>query len=96
MTLPFGLWGLAESTFDWGSFAAVFVLGVVGTGLAFALMGTLVGRVGAHRATFITYLVPVVSLVLGVVFRDDEVTALAIVGIGLVITGALLASRREA
>jgi drug/metabolite transporter (DMT)-like permease len=95
-TLPFGLWGLGKSTFGWGSFAAIAVLGIVGTGLAFALMGTLVGRVGAHRATFITYLVPVVSLLLGVIFRDDEVTALAIVGIGLVLSGALLASRREA
>lgn len=93
--VPFGLWGLRTSEFDWGSLAAITVLGVVGTGLAFALMGTLVGRVGAHRATFITYLVPVVSLFLGVVFRDDEVTGLALVGVALVISGAVLASRRE-
>jgi drug/metabolite transporter (DMT)-like permease len=95
-TVPFGLWGLRTSEFDLGSAVAVAVLGVVGTGLAFALMGTLVGRVGAHRATFITYLVPVVSLFLGVAFRDDEVTALALVGVVLVIAGALLASRSEA
>ena len=38
------------------------MLGVVGTGLAFALMATLVGRVGSTRASFITYLIPVVSL----------------------------------
>lgn len=95
-TVPFGLWGLRTSEFDLGSSAAVALLGVVGTGLAFALMGTLVGRVGAHRATFITYLVPVVSLFLGVAFRADEVTALALVGVVLVIAGALLASRSEA
>lgn len=95
-TAPFGLWGLARSDFGWGALAATAVLGVVGTGLAFALMGTLVGRVGAHRATFITYLVPVVSLLLGVAFRDDEVTAVALVGVVLVIAGALLASRQEA
>jgi drug/metabolite transporter (DMT)-like permease len=94
-TMPFGLWGLVRSDFGWGSLAATSVLGVVGTGLAFALMGTLVGRVGAHRATFITYLVPVVSLFLGVAFRDDEVTALALVGVVLVIAGAVLASRAE-
>lgn len=95
-TVPFGLWGLRTSQFGWGSLAAVAVLGVVGTGLAFALMGTLVGRVGAHRATFITYLVPVVSLFLGVAFRDDEVTAVSLLGVLLVISGALLASRQEA
>ncbi|MGB0113352.1 MAG: EamA/RhaT family transporter, partial [Ilumatobacteraceae bacterium] len=43
---------------------------------------------------FITYLVPVVALVLGVVFRGDEVFVLELVGVAFVITGALLASRR--
>ncbi len=58
-------------------------------------MGTLVSRVGSTRASFITYLIPVVALVLGVAFRDDEVTPLALVGVAMVIAGALLASRRE-
>ena len=75
---------------------AVAVLGVLGTGIAFALMGTLVGRVGSTRASFITYLIPVVALVLGVVFRGDEVFALELVGVVFVIGGALLASRRTA
>ena len=94
-TAPFGLWGLAHSDFGWGSAAATAVLGIVGTGLAFALMGTLVGRVGGPRASFITYLIPVVSLFLGAVFRDDEVSLLALLGVVLVVGGALLASRRE-
>jgi drug/metabolite transporter (DMT)-like permease len=72
------------------------VLAVAGTGLAFVLMATLVGRVGGPRASFITYLIPVISLGLGVSLRDDHVTALAIVGALLVIAGAFLASRREA
>ena len=46
-TLPFGLVGLWDSRFELGPIAAVCVLGLVGTGLAFLLMGTLVGRVGA-------------------------------------------------
>lgn len=95
-TAPFGLWGLARSDFGWSSLVAVSVLGVVGTGIAFALMGNLIGRVGAHRATFITFVTPVVSLFLGVMFRDDKVTSMALVGVGLVIGGALVASRREA
>jgi drug/metabolite transporter (DMT)-like permease len=95
-TLPFGLAGLPDSDFEWGPIAAISVLGLVGTGLAFLLMGSLVGRVGATRATFITYLMPAVSLALGVVFQDDHVAALALVGVALVIAGAILASRREA
>ena len=72
---------------------AVLVLGVFGTGIAFAIMGSLVGRIGSTRASFITYLIPVVSLALGIAFRDDSVAALAVAGIVLVIAGALLASR---
>jgi drug/metabolite transporter (DMT)-like permease len=58
-------------------------------------MGNLVARVGSSRASFATYLIPVVALILGVVFRDETVHVLSVIGIGLVIAGALLASRRE-
>jgi drug/metabolite transporter (DMT)-like permease len=58
-------------------------------------MGSLVGSVGPTRSTFITYLIPVVALVLGVVFRDETVSPIAVAGSLLVIGGAVLASRRE-
>jgi drug/metabolite transporter (DMT)-like permease len=54
-----------------------------------------VSRVGPTRASFITYLIPGVSLVLGVVFKDDHVAALAVGGVALVIVGAMLAGRQE-
>ena len=94
-TLPFGLWDIGDAELEIGPLAAVLVLGVLGTGVAFALMGSLVGRVGSTRASFITYLIPVVSLGLGTAFRGDSVAPLAIGGIGLVIVGALLASRAQ-
>jgi drug/metabolite transporter (DMT)-like permease len=58
-------------------------------------MATLVGRVGGPRATFITYLIPGVSLVLGAVFLGETVTALALVGVAVILAGAGMASRRE-
>jgi drug/metabolite transporter (DMT)-like permease len=93
-TAPYGLWQIGDASWEAGSVLAVVVLGVVGTGIAFAFMGSLVGRVGSTRASFITYLIPVVALVLGVTFRGDDVVAIEIVGIGFVIVGALFASRR--
>jgi drug/metabolite transporter (DMT)-like permease len=95
-TAPLGLAAIPASSFAWDSFLAVATAGVLGTGLAFVIMGSLVGRVGSTRASFITYVIPVVALILGVVFRNDQVTIVAMVGVGLVILGALLASRREA
>jgi drug/metabolite transporter (DMT)-like permease len=95
-TAPYGLWQIGDARWELGPIIAVVVLGVVGTGIAFALMGTLVGRVGSTRASFITYLIPVVALGLGVAFRDDEVFLLELVGVTFVIGGAVLASRRTA
>ncbi|GIU93314.1 MAG: hypothetical conserved integral membrane protein [Acidimicrobiia bacterium] len=94
-TAPLGLTGLQSSRFEWGPVLAVSVAGLVGTGLAFVLMATLVGRVGSTRASFITYLIPVVALFLGVTLRGDEVTPVALLGVVLVVAGALAASRPE-
>ena len=94
-TLPFAVADVGASRFAWGPFAAIAFAGVVGTGAAFVIMATLVGRVGSTRASFITYLIPVVALALGVAFRGDRVSGLAVVGVVLVIAGALLASRRD-
>ena len=71
----------------------MFVLGAVGTGFAFIAAGTLMGRVGATRGSVLAYLIPVVALVLGVVFRDETVAAISLVGLVLVLVGAFLCSR---
>lgn len=94
-TLPFGIASVPDSRVELAPLVSVLVLGVLGTGVAYLLMGTLVARVGPTRASFITYLIPGVSLVLGVVVKDDHVAALAVGGVGLVIVGAMLASRQE-
>lgn len=95
LVTPFGVVGLPASDFAWSSLAACLAVGVLGTGLAFVLIGTLTGSVGPTRASFITYLIPVVALLLGVAFRGDAVSAVAVAGVLAVILGALLASRRE-
>ena len=95
MTAPVGILGFRGSTFDWGATAAVAALGVFGTGVAFVAMSTLLGRVGAARGSIAIYFVPVISLVAGVVFRDEHVAALSIAGMVLVIVGAAITSRTE-
>jgi drug/metabolite transporter (DMT)-like permease len=95
LVAPYGIYGLLRSGFAWPSIIALMALGFLGTGLAYILMGGLAGSVGPTRASFITYLVPVVALVLGVVFREEIVAPVAIIGSLLVIIGAILASRRE-
>jgi drug/metabolite transporter (DMT)-like permease len=95
LVIPYGAFGAANSTFSWASFTATAAVGVLGTGLGLVLMGSLIGSVGPTRATFITYIIPVVALVLGIVFRGEVISPIAIAGVALVIAGAAFASRRE-
>lgn len=92
---PFAAAGISDSAWSWTSAWAMVALGVLGTGLAFPAMTTLVGRVGGPRGSVAIYLVPVIAIILGVIVRDEQVAPLAILGTALVIAGAWLTSRRE-
>ncbi len=84
-----------ESTPQVGAWLALVVLGVLGTGLAFVLAGNLAGRVGGARASIITYLIPPWSIMIGVLFLDETVAVVALVGTAVVLCGAFLATRRD-
>jgi drug/metabolite transporter (DMT)-like permease len=96
LVVPFGLWSLPGSRLAWGPVLAMLPLGLLGTGLAFVLMTILVGRVGGPRGAVATYFIPVVAIALGVVFLDERVAPVALLGTALVLVGAWLTSRREA
>ena len=93
LTLPYGIVGLPDSTFAWDSLIACMLVGAGGTGIAFVFAANLSGRVGAVRASLVTYVIPIISIVLGVLFRDETVTVAAIIGTGVVLLGASLSSR---
>ena len=95
LTAPYALVGVGDSSWEIRPVLATVVLGVFGTGLAFAAMGTLIGRVGATRASISTYLMPIVSVSLGAALLDESVHPAAVVGTLLVLLGAWLVSRAE-
>lgn len=92
---PVGLAQIRGSGWAWNSALAMIPLGVLGTGLAFFLMTTLVGRVGGTRGSIAIYFVPIVAITLGVVVRGEVVEPIALVGAVLVLVGAWVTSRRE-
>jgi drug/metabolite transporter (DMT)-like permease len=95
VVLPFGVAGIPGSRWAWPSALAMLVLGVFGTGLAYVASSTLLGRAGSTRGPVQIYFIPVVALALGVGVRGEEVQPIALAGIGLVLVGAWLTSRRE-
>jgi drug/metabolite transporter (DMT)-like permease len=96
IVLPFGIAGIPGSQFAWSSALAMLALGIFGTGLAFIAMAVLVGRAGATRGAVAIYFIPVVALVLGVAVRGESVEPVSLVGVALILVGAILTSRREA
>ena len=95
LVTPYALVDLGDNEWQTSAVLALVTVGCVGTGLAYWIMTALVGRVGSIRASFITYLIPVVSLLLGVWLRDDTITGLALIGTPITIVGAFLAGRRS-
>jgi drug/metabolite transporter (DMT)-like permease len=92
---PWGAWGLRDSSFSWGSFGALVMLGIFGTGLARTIFAILNGRIGAPRSALVGYLVPVVAIVLGVLVRDESVGSTELFGTALILLGAALISRNR-
>ena len=90
LSTPYGVVGVTDSGFAWGPMIACLALGAGGTGIAFALAAELNGRVGAVRTSIVTYLIPIIAVLLGVLFRDDSITIWAITGTVVVLLGAFL------
>jgi len=73
---------------------AVALLGVAGTGLAYVWNTAIVNRWGATNASTVTYLTPLVGVVLGVVVLGENASWNLPVGALVVITGVLVAQDR--
>ncbi|HSS09748.1 MAG TPA: EamA family transporter, partial [Acidimicrobiales bacterium] len=89
---PYGLTHLPPVTPPGRVLAAVLVLGVVCTALAFVLFFYLIAEVGPVRATVITYVNPAVAVVLGVTFLDETFGLAAGIGFALILAGSFLAT----
>lgn len=72
---------------------AVIALGVVGTGLAYRLQFDVVRDAGPVVATSVTYLIPIVSVLLGVLVLGEHLGLAQLAGFVVVLTGALLIGR---
>jgi drug/metabolite transporter (DMT)-like permease len=92
IALPFAGAGAPHVTA--ASLAGVVILGVLGTGVAYVLNYQIIASEGATVASTVTYLLPVVAIVLGVLALGETVTAAAIAGIALVLAGVALTRRK--
>jgi drug/metabolite transporter (DMT)-like permease len=69
---------------------AILALGVVGTGLAYVLNYRVIGELGPTKASLVTYVIPVVAVVVGIVVLDEPFEWRLVVG-GLLTVGGIAA-----
>lgn len=94
--LPFAIWKWPSTPVPASAWWATIALGVVCTGVAFLVFYALVSEVGPTRTTVITYLNPVVAVVLGVVVLNEPITTGMVIGFPLILLGSYLATSRQA
>jgi drug/metabolite transporter (DMT)-like permease len=69
-------------------------LGLLCTAAALVFFGALIAEVGAGRALVVTYVNPVVAVVLGMAILGERLGAGAIAGLVLILVGSWLSTRR--
>jgi len=92
LLLPAAAFSLPDDGVALGPLASVVALGVVGTGVAFALFYELMTTVGPARTFIVTYLAPAFAVVYGATLLDEEITAATIGGLVLIVSGSYLAA----
>lgn len=94
VTLPFAWFTWPEQPIPAGSWSAALALGVLCTGIAYAVYYRLIARVGASRASTVTYLVPLFGVGWGWLLLDEPLTwPMAIAG-GLILGSVAISQRR--
>lgn len=89
---PLGLATLPGSAPGLGPLAAVAALGILGTGIAFAIFYSLIGWVGPARTFIVTYIAPGFAVLYGAWFLDEEISAATVAGLVLIVGGSWLAA----
>ncbi len=71
---------------------AIAVLGVVCTALGLVVFFQLIAEAGPSRASVITYINPLVAVVLGVVVLDEHLGTMSVAGLVLILAGSWLST----
>jgi drug/metabolite transporter (DMT)-like permease len=91
---PFAVWQWPSAPVSTEAWLSLVALGVVCTGIAYAFYYRLIQRVGAPRATTVTYLVPMFGVLWAWLALGEPLTSGMAVGGALILGGMLFAQRK--
>jgi len=94
--LPFSIPDIAVAMPSMAGWVSIFMLGMLGSGLAYLLYFWLLRELGPVRASSVTFLIPGFGLLWGAIFLDEVITPTVLAGLGLVVFSSLLVQRSAA
>ena len=92
LAIVFPFAGLQPVHLRWDAIAALAVLGCLGTGIAYILNYRLITDEGT-TASIVTYLLPIVAVILGAAILGDHISVQIIGGMLIVLTGVAITRR---
>ena len=93
LTAPTGVSAVVDANWNTTAVLSMLALGGLGTGVANIMVANAAGRSTATRASAMGFIIPAMSLVLGVVVRNEHVATLSIIGGAVCVGGAYLLAR---
>lgn len=92
VSLPFGLVQLPNEVPSWKALGSIAALSMGGTAIGSLVLYRMLTAYGSSRTTLVTYLLPAFALFYGAVFLDEALTANAVAGLVLILSGVALGS----
>jgi drug/metabolite transporter (DMT)-like permease len=93
LTAPTGVPAFIDAKWATPAVLSMLALGALGTGIANILVANAAGNSTATRAAAMGFIIPAVSLLLGIAVRHEHVSPLSIAGGGVCLAGAWLLGR---
>jgi len=77
------------------SIVSMLILGIVGTGITYIMIQTLIKQSGAGVASDTTYVILFIAILLGIVVLGEELNVWQIIGSALILIGLVIINRKE-
>jgi drug/metabolite transporter (DMT)-like permease len=90
MGAPFAIATWPSHSIPFTSWASAGALGMLCTGIAFAIFYRLIEKIGANRASIVTYLIPPFGVAWGWLFLEEPVTATMAIACALILGSVAL------
>lgn len=84
-------WTLQPS---WASLGSVLTLAIFNTAIAFLIWTTLIRRAGATATAQVTFVIPIISIILGYVVLNEQIAWTALIGLVFILFGLAVSQNK--